>query len=108
MIGTNLGKKNLFVLSHGLFRNCTQSLARLFLLAVAAITQIALNLTLGYLHGKIPCISLYFTQWEVSVDFPRSILLLKTNGLPLGRCHKASSQVCSNANLSTVEEAPAV
>lgn len=40
--------------------------------------------------------------------FPRSILLLKTNGSPAGRCHKASRQVCSSANLSTAEEAPAV
>lgn len=44
----------------GLFRNCTPSSTRLFLLFVAAITQIELNLTFVYLHGRIPCVSAVF------------------------------------------------
>lgn len=101
------GKKpQLFVLLHGLFRNGTPSLTRLFLLGVAEITHFELNLPFVYLRGRIPCISAVFHT--VGDQRRLSKVNLAAEDQWLSCWEGVTSQACSNANLSTTEEALAV
>lgn len=86
---------------------CTPSFARLFQLGVAETTHTELNLPCVYLRGRIPhSISAVFHTVGDQPGLSKVNLAAEDQWLSCWA--GVTSQVCSNANLSAAEQAPAV